>query len=226
MEKRIVSPLGSAERMQNPPRIARPVGQAALEDITEPIGVPRIEARGSAEEERKQYLETIFSMPDPTGKDRYGRAYAERTSVTADSEADAAYAYRFVDGDIKDMIAPFKNDAFWKEEHMPELLRTNDELRIALGTHLIEKFSSIYDLPERVAANSPDQLKSPGHPGYPDKMLSRDYAALLALSMLDGTFKKRPDSGDTSQHRTAAQKALGIYGQLKSDEAWNRTFQR
>jgi len=220
---RIVRPFEAYERPQRLPRIVR-LGDAALHDMTEPIPIQQLSVEqdsATAAEERQRYLEEIFRFPDPKEKDRYDRPLSLRTEVTPESEADAAYAYRFADQDIKDIIAPYKNDQYWREEDMPELLRMNGELRIALGRYLIDKFSAIVtQLPDRVVTNSESNMKSPGHAGYPDKMLSRDYASVLALSMLDGTFKKRRDNGDTSEHRDAAQMVLGIYNQLKSDKAW------
>lgn len=223
-EKHIKNPFAEHDRLPRP-RIARAAGVAAMHEITEPIPRIAVPEAVRAGQERHKYLKDIFRFPDPKAKDRYGRPLSQRTEVTPESEADAAYAYRFADQDIKDIIAPYKNEQYFREEDMPELLRTNDELRIALGMHLLNKFSTIVTmLPDRVATNSEHNLKSPNHAGYPDKMRSRDYADMLALSMLDGTFRKRRDAGETSQHRDAAQMVLGIYGQLKSDEAWNKAF--
>ena len=40
------------------------------------------------------------------------------------------------------------------------------------------------DLPERVKHNDPGNLKHPNHPGYPDKMTSPEYAAVVADKIL------------------------------------------
>lgn len=85
------------------------------------------------------------------------------------------------------------------------------------------------DLPERVKHNDPGNLKHPNRPGYPDKMTSSEYAAVLALSMLDGSFD--PDSEDDmesgtrndgtpiySQHREAAHVVLASCCRQNSSE--------
>ena len=79
--------------------------------------------------------------------------------------------------------------------------------------------SSSLRLPDRLIRN---QQKRPGYRGYdavPD-LSGREYATLLALSMLDGTFKpsRTGDAIEVSkygdvlqgQHRYAALKLLGL----------------
>lgn len=66
------------------------------------------------------------------------------------------------------------------------------------------------DLPERVKHNDPDNLKHPNHPGYPDKMTSSEYAAVLALSMLDGSFSPELEENIESDRR---KDGTPIYGQ-------------
>ena len=104
-------------------------------------------------------------------------------------------------------------------------IRKNHELRCRLLDFFQKKLEVIRrqlspdDLPERVRYNDPDNLKHPNHPGYPDKMTSSEHAAVLALSMIDGSFdpdlEDRMESGtrkdDTpiySQHREAARIVL------------------
>ena len=103
-------------------------------------------------------------------------------------------------------------------------IRKNHELRCRLLEFFQKKLEVIRqlspdDLPERVRYDDPGNLKHPNHPGYPDKMTSSEYAAVLALSMIDGSFD--PDSEDDmesdtrkdgtpicGQHREAAWKIL------------------
>ena len=66
------------------------------------------------------------------------------------------------------------------------------------------------DLPERVKHNDPGNLKHPNHPGYPDKMTSPEYAAVLALSMLDGSFNPELEENIESDRR---KDGTPIYGQ-------------
>ena len=103
-------------------------------------------------------------------------------------------------------------------------IRRNHQLRCQLLEFFGKKLEAIrelspYSLPERVYYDDPGNLKHPNHPGYSDKMTSSEYAAVLALSMIDGSFD--PDSEDDmesdtrkdgtpicGQHREAAWKIL------------------
>lgn len=68
---------------------------------------------------------------------------------------------------------------------LTELVRTDPEVRLAIGKHIIEKIQRhISMMPERVVN---DTEKNPNHSGY-NAIKSRDYVALLALAMLDGSF--------------------------------------
>lgn len=94
-------------------------------------------------------------------------------------------------------------------------IRKNHELRCRLLEFFGRKLEvmrqlSPDDLPERVKHNDPGNLKHPNHPGYPDKMTSPEYAAVLALSMIDGSFD--PDSEDDMESDTRKD-GTPIYGQ-------------
>lgn len=66
-----------------------------------------------------------------------------------------------------------------------DLIRTSAEARLAIGTYMLDKISrNLSRMPERVLD---DRNKKSDHGGYPE-MKSREYVALLVLSMLDGTF--------------------------------------
>src|SRR5487761_1570224 len=83
-----------------------------------------------------------------------------------------------------------------------------------------DRYANAGVMPDRVVRNTG---KSPDKGGYPiSSMTSREYAALLALAMLDGTFNDRKVSSTDSikeangqvaqgQHRSAALRVLGLY---------------
>ena len=84
-------------------------------------------------------------------------------------------------------------------------IRRNHQLRCQLLEFFGKKLEAIrelspYSLPERVYYDDPGNLKHPNHPGYSDKMTSSEYAAVLALSMIDGSFD--PDSEDDMESDT------------------------
>ena len=94
-------------------------------------------------------------------------------------------------------------------------IRKNHELRCRLLEFFQKKLEVIRqlspdDLPERVRYNDPDNLKHPNHPGYPDKMTSSEYAVVLALSMIDGSFNLELEENIESGRR---KDGTPIYGQ-------------
>lgn len=173
-------------------------------------------------EQRQKYLHELFALPDPQGKDRFGNDLDRRLKVTEQSKADAALAYRFADGDIKSIVGEYAREyhGAFREEQMANVLFQDEALRLRLGEYLLEKIEQNdikRSLPSRFFR--PDDMKNPNYVGY-KKMTSQEYAAVLALSMLDGTFKA--PSGDSDpieseygdiirgQHRYAALRLLGI----------------
>lgn len=159
-------------------------------------------------------------MPDPQGRDRFGNDLDRRLKVTEQSQMDAAMAYRFSDQDVKDIVGPYAREQHgaWREADMAKVLRDDSGLRLRLGMHLLDKIDTVGRLPKRFYGSA---TKNPNYVGYRN-MTSREYAALLALSMLDGTFKA-PSASDPieseygdiirGQHRYAAMKVLGIDAQ-------------
>ena len=94
-------------------------------------------------------------------------------------------------------------------------IRKNHELRCRLLEFFGRKLEVIRqlspdDLPERVKYDDPGNLKHPNHPGYPDKMTSPEYAAVLALSMIDGSFNPELEENIESDRR---KDVTPIYGQ-------------
>lgn len=136
----------------------------------------------------RERIERIFKFPEPQGRDRFGNSLDTRLEITPESEEAAAWAFRFTgDQKIKEMIRDYAGDK-WREEEMPSVVRGNDDLRTELGLYLLSKFDDFeteLHMPERVANNS---TKNTSHRGYERDLTSREYAALLAVSMLDGTF--------------------------------------
>ena len=113
-------------------------------------------------------------------------------------------------------------------------IRKNHKLRCRLLEFFGRKLEvmrqlSPDDLPERVKHNDPGNLKHPNHPGYPDKMTSSEYAAVIALSMIDGSFnpeleeniepgRRKDGTPIYGQHREAAHVVLASCCRQNSSE--------
>ncbi|MCB9819776.1 hypothetical protein H6796_00500 [Candidatus Nomurabacteria bacterium] len=162
-------------------------------------------------------MERIFKFPEKMGKDRFGNNLDSRIERSEDSKEAAVFAYRYIsDPKIKEIIRSSAGD-LWREEEMQEVLRKNDTVRLELGLYLLDKFESVSYLPRRVML---DSEKNGNHAGYESGLSSREYAALLALSMLDGSFNysstrhdpinRRYGDVESGQHRYAAAQVLGL----------------
>ena len=230
------------------PRIARNVGGAAMKGIL-PIGpgflesvAKKVAAEREQVQEQAQIRRTeLYSAVDPQGKDAYGHSLRERTTTTPESEAEAALVYRYADNRIKDIVNPYRPQGVYLEEHMAELIRSNDELRIELGTFFEQRFEEIdadpnhFSLPRALWKHTNQEGKNINFPGYAIKpsngpMTNREGAILFALAKLDGTFKsdynksmgvakdRRGEYSD-GQRREGADILLGINGKIP--KPWN-----
>lgn len=159
--------------------------------------------------------EVLFAFPTSKGKDRFGNDLDRRLKVTEESLADSETALRYSDEDIRTFLTMARKDNP-DISSASELLRANDEVRTKLGEFLLEKLEGLSYLPSRF--NQSNQRKNANHVGYESQLTSREYAALLAISMLDGTYKKptsdpiEVEYGDAirGQHRYGAMMVLGI----------------
>lgn len=157
---------------------------------------------------------TRFSVEDAAVRSGEGRSVTEQSVAEAKSMLQQAL---LADKDLKGIIESTTGKSAADETIVDEL-RTNPDLRVAVGQHFIERIKDLYQImPERVRRNS---QKNPGSKGYedmPSVLSSREYAALMALSMIDGTFNAAradtetydftTDSG-VGQHRYAARQVL------------------
>lgn len=163
--------------------------------------------------------ELIFAGPTSRGRDRFGNDLDKRLRVTDESCKDAALAYQLSDREVKAIVEKYATPERWRTEDMHELIRENNELRVELGEYILQKLeSSSIALPDRVLRNGQKNINYTGY-DYPN-VSSHEAVALIALSMLDGTFKRTPhdpveiDESTGSvvrgQHRWTAANILGI----------------
>jgi len=193
---------------------------------------PQEAARQRAEAEKKRY-DRMFSLP--TAEDLRTPGVARRMEVTEQSVQDAAFAYRYSGSGIKDIFAKYKTKELWRESDMPELARTNNELRVELGTYLLNKLDTASyraQMPYRIRINTSKMANHYGYLYLNQSFTSREWATMIALSMLDGTFKKadaRPEpivmyeddnfkERISGQHRYAAYKLLETPKQAYQDQ--------
>lgn len=187
-----------------------------------PQATGRLELRRgdtAIEQAHKRRIDAIFAFPAPAGKDRFGNSRDERRVTTETSRKAADDAYFFLqDYELKEIIQQAAG-TFDSTENAQALLRDNNQLRSAVGQYLLQKVSNIPGLPERVVSNSQKRPSTRGYDVVTD-LSSREYAALLALSMLDGTYKPERTTSDPidilagevmrGQHRFAAIELLGL----------------
>lgn len=150
---------------------------------------------------------------------------AKHPVVTSEDKANALVALqkaRASDSSINAIISEYEGKLGKDQQQydIVDLIRKDGDLRYRLGRYLLyDKMSARMALmPDRISNN--DQ-KGPSHRGYEHipNLRSREYASMLALSMLDGTYKgysngdeiKYDSSGrpTVGQHRGAAHILLG-----------------
>ncbi len=111
-----------------------------------------------------------------------------------------------------------------KGTHLSELLRTNEDFRTDVGLYLLRKLDNLalneMTMGQQIKDNSEKSPRTTGYSHIPE-LRSREYATLLAISMLDGTFKDELVQSDTieyaddgevllGQHRAAAKKIINL----------------
>lgn len=196
----------------------------------------RGQSPASGVEELARFSEEIRSLARPLGTDIDGNRFAQQQLSKGIKGRDKVSTKGFYSSmnslqglatgrsNIKNIIdeyAPYDVETdFEGFKRTINEIRRNHQLRCQLLEFFGKKLEAIrelspYSLPERVYYDDPGNLKHPNHPGYSDKMTSSEYAAVLALSMIDGSFD--PDSEDDTrkdgtpicgQHREAAWKIL------------------
>ena len=111
-----------------------------------------------------------------------------------------------------------------KGTNLTDLLRNDEDFRTDVGVYLLHKLNNLAINEKTIGQQIKDNSeKSPATTGYSHipELTSREYATLLAISMLDGTFKDElvqsntieyADDGEVllGQHRAAANELLGL----------------
>lgn len=209
------------KEIQEKPRIARP------EDIAKYVLNKTLAESDVEKMNEEEHLKRLFAFPDKMDDRMY-----MRTSVTEQSLADARSAYRNTTQEIKKIFNTYSDRGYMTELEAAEALRENYLLRMELGKYLVDQLRLMEFLPSRLSNDS--EIKRPNVQGYEEILSSKEYAALLAIAMLDGTYKDskgdpivigtRYDGGEVTngQHRFAAQEVLGI-GNVAKNRVY-RTF--
>lgn len=127
--------------------------------------------------------------------DRYGNPERQwrPTSETRAASLDRLHAAAHSDANLARLL----NDEYVKlglsdPMQIVDALRLKPDFRLQIGTYLRGKMDSYADtglMPDRVRNNTEKAERVDGYPMR--RMRSREYATLLALSMLDGTFNQK-----------------------------------
>lgn len=195
-----------------------------------------VSERVKKENERasEKRLERIFGTPATV--DVRGRSREQ--AMTQESVREAALTLpevqdKFINGIIRKYLTPEVNTF----ESLVGFIRNNDALRLELGKYLMQKVREHRStMPERLQQSHGE--KSPSHPGYDGKLGNDEYAALLAISMLDGTFISKKSLSDPvefidrrndtaingGQHRLAAVQLLNLTPQAPQHIKITRTY--
>jgi len=211
------SKYGTVVSYERPEHQGNSGGWDSLQYCVPPSGQEQSPASGA--EELTRFSEEIRSLARPLGTDIDGNRFAQQQLSKGIKGRDKVSIKGFYSSmnwlkglagtNIKSIIdeyAPYDVETGFDgfKETINEI-RRNHQLRCQLLEFFGKKLEAIrelspYSLPERVYYDDPGNLKHPNHPGYSDKMTSSEYAAVLALSMIDGSFD--PDSEDDMESDT------------------------
>lgn len=139
-----------------------------------------------------------------------------RNHVSIESLQDAARwleRSREADPKLDELIwhDPLIEDQGLSANQIANLLRENVELRLTVGGYLLAKLEQpgIMELmPDRVKRNTEKKPSTMGYERLPG-LTSREYTALLALSMLDGSFNWKDAESDPETYDTQVDDGLG-----------------
>lgn len=170
------------------------------------------------------HLKTLFAAPVAAAPDRFGNRQDQRTKVTPEGVQLAQDAQAWCYPVFRWVMEEYMTTHHRSDGDAVRAAREEDELRVVLGMMLLDELDRLAEggqLPERVRYQ--EITKQINHAGYPDKVESREAAALIALSLLDGTFQPVRGGDEIvvdadgevrqGQHRAAALMALGLWGQ-------------
>ncbi|MBC7746561.1 hypothetical protein H7Y40_01110, partial [Pedobacter sp.] len=119
------------------------------------------ETQDSSEVRHKKYLEKIFAFPEGA-VDTLGRSLDDRKSVTQESLEDARTAFLSTtaeDGRVREIFEAYNSGHYVGDVQAAEMLRTNNELRVAIGEYFIDKIATMsHQMPARVYDNG---MKTP-----------------------------------------------------------------
>ena len=141
-----------------------------------------------SDEDYQRELNKPKVVADPEDLNK-AEAMRRRGAVTEESLRAAEVNFRGLISDpvIKGAFDEYRqaNPSVYKERDLMQALREDATLRLRVGSRLLEAANSY---PYQIS--SEDQKKSI-HPGYShiSKLNPKEYAALLALAMSDGTYK-------------------------------------
>lgn len=148
------------------------------------IIAPRVEKRQA--DLREQRFAQIFGVPQVLEASKFSSKQDRLSLLNDKTRREAAQSLDSIaDKDLKAIID--KHTSGMDAIHATNKILTDEPTRLEIARYLMQKADSIAEsLPDRVRVNGE---KSVSHSGYArHKMQSREYAVLLALSMIDGTF--------------------------------------
>lgn len=220
----LAQPLGTdidGNRFNEPPKQAQERESKNFRELWDVILSPT-----ATDEQREQACQTYARRQLSEGIRVRDKVSIKGFYSSMNSLKGLAYTGRSNIKSIIDEYAPYgvETDFDGFKKTINEI-RKNHELRCRLLEFFGRKLEvmrqlSPDDLSERVRYNDPDNLKHPNHLGYPDKMTSSEYAAVLALSMIDGSFSPELEENIESDRR---KDGTPIYGQHR-EAAWKILF--
>lgn len=144
--------------------------------------------------ERDAAMQAFSRKSDIRARERL--EYADLTAESRDEAGKRLSEAVLRDSKLADIISGFEGSNKLDRLSLVDAVRTDANLRYDIGTYFLkDKLPQLARiLPDRVIGNG---QKRPNHNGYSrhNYLTSREYAVMLALAMIDGTYQE-PGSGD------------------------------
>lgn len=178
--------------------------------------------------QRQEALGNIKPEPlDPEQRDK--EAFIKRGKVTEESVNAALPNLRGLRDDrvIKQELTRYTDEhpGTFRDADIMKALREDDQLRLSVGARLL---SAAAAYPYEVSS---EEVKASQYPGYRHipNMKSKEYVALLALSMADGTYKDPGQAMGTQHNRMMVREngrhreaARGVLRMITKWDQWTK----
>lgn len=208
--------IGALATHTEQPDHIQEVKKSRLTERQQELFAPFIESENEDDIDYARFLDPNADFTNLKVEDAAVRNEGRAPSDDSVERAEIMLEAPSLDFNVKQIISR-SNPNLRNKEDIIKFVREDASVREELASYFLQKVATLPNMPARIVANG---MKSTGFKGYEGKPqpTSQEFASLLALSMLDGTFKQesvadgivKNSDGEVvlGQHRYAAEAIL------------------